>query len=105
MKESTALNGLSEKKSLKEIFTRLNFSQSIFEKGKLTEIETIKCSSRFVELRSNYSKCGGFEQTVGNMRFSFEYLKSHKTFHVLLHTSITWTVAVIVFSVHNHLSA
>ena len=35
VKESTALNGLSEKKSLKEIFTRLNFSQSIFEKEKV----------------------------------------------------------------------
>ena len=38
VKENTPLNGLSEKKSLKEIFTRLNFSQSIFEKDEPMEL-------------------------------------------------------------------
>ena len=38
VKENTPLNGLSEKKSLKEIFTRLNFSRSIFEKDEPMEL-------------------------------------------------------------------
>ena len=64
VKESTPLNGWSEKKSLKEIFTRLNFSQSIFEKGTLIEIVTLNF---YIDLWNLWSILRNIRKYVGFM--------------------------------------